>query len=394
MTAELPIVPLARPMFGEEEIDALRAVLASGWVAGQGPLCGELEARWAARCGTRHAVAVTNCTAALHLALLALGVGAGDDVLVADYTFPATGHAVLHCGARPVFVDVRATTGTIDADRVIDAITPSTKGIIAVDALGLPGDYEALEALCRERGLFLLEDAACSMGGLYHGLPTGSFGSAACFSLHARKGITCGEGGMLTTSRADVAAAARRRSSFGTDSALSRQSAAQFRVPVFDEVGFNYKLSDILAAIAIVQLDRLDDILDRRRRVAAQYQARLASVPGISIPREPDDRLHSWQTFAVMVEEPLDRDAVIQHLRSAGVQSTIGTYACHVQPAYGPSGPCRVSARLFRQQLALPMHTDLSLGDIERVSQALEEAVDHQLQRSSPSEFSKGGRAR
>jgi dTDP-4-amino-4,6-dideoxygalactose transaminase len=375
---EPSIVPLARPSFGDEEVEAVRRVLASGWVAGQGPLTQELEERWAARCGTSHAVAVSNCTAALHLALVALGVGPGDDVLVADYTFPATGHAVLYCGARPVFVDVRAATGTIDTDRLAASVTPATKGVIAVDTLGLPADYDELEQWCRRRELFLLEDAACSAGASYRGRPAGSFGDAACFSLHGRKGITCGEGGILTSNRPELAETARRLSSFGIDSARRRQQSAQTAVPVFGQTGFNYRLSEILVAIALVQLDRLDDIIRRRRLAVDRYRALLAGLPAIKLPTEPPDRTHAWQTFAVTVEDPLDRGALLAHLRRAGVECTIGTYASHLQPVYGRSTPCPVSAHLFRRHLALPMHAELSRKDVERVARAVWKAAGNE----------------
>jgi perosamine synthetase len=371
-----PIVPLARPTFGDEEIDAVRRVLASGWVAGHGPLTEHLEERWAARCGTSYAVAVNNCTAALHVALLALGVGPGDDVLVADYTFPATGHAVTYCGARSVFVDVREETGTIDPDRLVGALTPATRGVIAVDTFGLAADYSALEHWCRERGLFLLEDAACSVGGSYGARPTGAFGDAACFSLHGRKGITCGEGGMLTTNRRDVAEKVRRLSCFGIDRAGERHRSPTLRVPVFEEPGFNYRLSEVLVAIATVQLGRLDDIIGRRRLAAERYCALLHGLPGISLPAEPADRCHAWQTFAVRVEAPLDRDHVMTRLRSEGIECTIGTYASHLQPVYGRVEPCPVSAGLFGRHMALPLHAELTEEDLQRVAAALAKAVE------------------
>ena len=375
--AAFPTVPLSRPSFGEEEVDAVRRVLASGWVAGQGPLTDVLEERWAVRCGARYAVAVSSCTAALHLALVALEVGPGDEVLVADYTFPATGHAVTYCGARPVFVDVDAATGTITADRLDRAVTPATKGVIAVDTFGLAADYGPLEDWCRDRGLFLLEDAACSAGGSYRSRPTGGFGDAACFSLHGRKGITCGEGGIVTTNRIDIAEAVRRLASFGVDSARRRGSIpGPLTIPVFDGPGFNYRLSEILVAIALVQLDRLDEIIGRRRQVARRYQALMSGLPGISLPIEPEGRIHAWQTFAVTVDESLDREDVMLGLRAAGVECTIGTYASHVQPFYGPTASCPVSADLFRRQVALPMHAELSAAETERVAAALAKAVD------------------
>src|SRR5688572_221161 len=319
-------VPLGFPSLGAAELEAVNETFRSGWVAGQGPRTRAFEEAFAERSGVAHAIAVNNCTAGLHLALLALGIGSGDEVLVADYTFPATGHAVLYCGARPVFVDVRADTATIDPLAIEAAITPRTRGVIAVDALGQVADYDEIEAITEGRGLFVLEDAACATGAVYHGRPTGSFGDAACFSLHGRKGITCGEGGVVTTD--DQAIADRVR-----------------------------KLSGILAAIAFVQLQRLDELVARRRRAAARYTAGLRSVAYIAPPAEPADREQVFQTYAVTVGEPLQRDRVALALRDRGIGCNIGTYASHLQPIYTSSGVaplrCPTSAKLFRRHLAL-----------------------------------------
>jgi dTDP-4-amino-4,6-dideoxygalactose transaminase len=264
-------------------------------------------------------------------------------------------------------------------------VTGRTRGIIAVDALGQPADYAVLETLARERGLFLLEDAACSAGATYQNRPAGAFGDVAAFSFHARKGISCGEGGIVTTNRPDLAAAVRKLSCFGMASAFDRQGATGLPIPVFDELGYNYKLSDILAAIALVQLDRLDDLLARRRAIATKYRELLAAVPGITPPVEASDRQHVWQTYAVTVGDGLNRDAIAVYLREHGVQCNIGTYASHVQPVYGQHGTasCPESARLFQRHLALPLHADLARGEIERVVTVLSEAVERQV-RTAP----------
>ena len=361
-------IPLTRPSTDEAELAAVAEVMASGWLAGQGPRGTALEQGFAELTGRTHAVALNNCTAGLHLALAGLGVGPGDEVLVADYSFPATGHSVLYCDATPVFVDVRADTGTIDPDLVEAAITPRTRGIMAVDALGMPADWTRLEEIARRRGLFLVEDAACATGGEFDGRPCGSFGDVAVFSLHARKGITCGEGGVLVTDDAELAARVRSASCFGMQSAFDRQSAQGLALPTFAEIGYNYKLSDVLAAVASVQLTKLDGFTKRRRAIADRYADLLADIPGISAPVVPADRLPTWQTYAVTVEEPLDRDAIAIALRAWGIGTTIGTYAMHVQPVYGPdAGPCPVSERLFQRHLALPMFTDLTDADQDRV---------------------------
>ena len=204
-------------------------------MAGQGPCSTALEEGFKELTGREHAVALNNCTAALHLALAALGVGPGDEVLVADYSFPATGHAVLYCGASPVFVDVRADIGTMNPSLVEAAITPRTRGIVAVDALGIPADWDPLQEVARRHGLFVVEDAACATGGVYAGRPCGSFGDVEVFSLHARKGITCGEGGVLTTDDAAIAQKVRQDACFGMESAFARQSADTLAMPALIE---------------------------------------------------------------------------------------------------------------------------------------------------------------
>jgi len=373
-------IPLTRPEFGDEEVDAVRAVLESGWVAGQGPRGTELEARFAARCEVAHAIAVANCTAALHLSLLALGVGPGDEVLVADYTYPATGHAVAYTGARPVFVDVLADTWTIAPDATEDVIGPQTRGVIAVDAFGQCADYDALRELTDRRGLFLIEDAACSVGATYRGRPAGSLADVACFSLHARKGITSGEGGIVVTDDAAVADTARKLSCFGIESAYARQDGAgpdtqDVPVPVFERLGYNYKLSDIQAAIAAVQFDRLDDFLAARRHVAARYGEQLADVDGITLPAIAADRDHTWQSYVLTLDATVPRGPFVASLREAGVQANIGTYASHVQPVYGDRPACPVSASLFARHVAIPMYAGLPDADVERVVAAVREAV-------------------
>ena len=373
-------IPLTRPAFGDEEVDAVRAVLDSGWVAGQGPRGTELEARFAARCEVAHAIAVANCTAALHLSLLALGIEPGDEVLVADYTYPATGHAVAYTGARPVFVDVLPDTWTIAPAAAAKLIGPRTRGIVAVDSFGQCADYDALRELAERNGLFLIEDAACSVGATYRGQPAGSLADVACFSLHARKGITSGEGGIVVTDDAALADTARKLSCFGIESAYTRQDGAgpdtrDVPVPVFDRLGYNYKLSDIQAAIGAVQFDRLDEFLAARRRVAARYGDLLASIDGVTLPAVAADRDHTWQSYVLTLDTGVRRGPFVTSLREAGVQANIGTYASHLQPVYGERPACPVSADLFARHVAIPMYAGLRDVDVERVAAAVRDAV-------------------
>jgi perosamine synthetase len=364
-------IPLTRPSTDATELEAVAAVLASGWLAGQGPQGALLEQEIAQLTGRRHAVAVNNCTAGLHLAVSALGIDAGDEVLVADYTFPATAHAVLYAGGVPCFVDVRPETGTIDPSLIAERITPRTRGIIAVDALGMPADYDALEKTAADHGLWLIEDAACSLGGTYRDRPCGAFGDVAVFSLHARKGITAGEGGLVVTDDDDLATRIRRASCFGMRSAFTRQSADVLDIPEFHDLGHNYKLSDILAAVARAQLAKLDDFLTDRRRLADRYGELLQDVPGVTTPPTPGDRVPTWQTYAVTLASSIDRGRVVRDLRSRGIGSNIGTYALHREPVYASTWNCSESASLFAAHLALPMFAGLSDTAQDRVAAAL-----------------------
>lgn len=370
-------IALGQPTTGEEEVEAVRRVLESGWVAGQGPATRAFEAAFAASVQSPHALAVNNCTAGLHLALVALGVGPGDEVIVADYTYPATAHAVLFCGAVPRFADVRADTALVDPDAVSALVGERTVGVMAVDAFGLPADYAELGEICRSRGLFLVEDAACAAGASYRGRPTGhpELAELAAFSLHGRKGITSGEGGVVTTGDDELAEIVDRRLCFGVEPAISRAGADELPVPVFAELGWNYKLSDIASAVAHVQLGRLPELVATRNRLAAAYGELLADCELIEVPVAPADRVHPWQSYVVTLAEHVDRGAVAMELRAQGIGCNIGTFACHVQPVYGSTDRCATSADLFARHLAIPMHADLSEAEIERVAEALHKAV-------------------
>jgi dTDP-4-amino-4,6-dideoxygalactose transaminase len=365
------IIALGQPTVGEPELAAVAEVFASGWLSGAGPTGRKFEERFAATVGTRHALATSNCGSALHLALLTLGVQPGDEVVVADYTFPATGHSVMWAGATPVFADVRPDIWTVDPAAVEAAVTPRTVGIIAVDAFGQPADYDELRAVADRHGLFLVEDAACAAGATYKGRPAGSLADIATFSFHGRKGITAGEGGALVTDREDLAAHARKLHTYGVEGALSRAELSRLPIPVFDELGYNYRMSDVAAAIMLAQLDRLDDLVNTRRSLAARYGELLKDVDLVTLPVEAPDREHPWQSYVVTLDRSLNRGEVAMALRERGIQCTFGTYASHVQPVYGQTAPCPVSADLFDRHLAIPMHANLTERQDETVAAAL-----------------------
>nr|AGH68904.1 aminotransferase [Streptomyces sp. CNH189] len=364
-------VPLVHASLGEQELAAVAEVFASGWPAGQGPRGKALEAQLKQRYGAGDAVMVSNCGAALHLAMLALGVKPGDEVIVADYTFPAPAHAVRYVGATPVFADVRADTGTVDPQAVADLVGPRTVGVIAVDTLGMPADYAPLQAIADRHGLFVVEDAACAVGATYQGREAGALAEVACLSFHGRKGATSGEGGALIATDPAVGADARLRSSFGIGSIFDQAQVVGLPIPEFTEIGYNFKLSDIAAAILQVQIGRIGELLERRRAVAARYAELLADEELLTLPQVPEDRTHAWQSYMVTLDHAVDRGAVATDLRAQGIGCGHGTWATHVQPVFETKQTCPVSADLFRRNLAIPMHAELSANQVERVAETL-----------------------
>jgi dTDP-4-amino-4,6-dideoxygalactose transaminase len=368
-------VTLGQPTVGEEEMAAIRAVFESGWLSGAGPTCQRFEERFAEVAGVTDALATNNCGAALHLGLKVLGAGQGDEVIVGDYTFPATGHSVAWTGAKPVFADIRPDIWSADPAAVEAAITPRTVGILAVDVFGQPADYDELRAIADRHGLWLMEDAACSAGATYKGRAAGSLADIATFSFHGRKGITAGEGGALTTNKPELAAHARKLHTYGIAPALTREGSADLPVPEFDELGYNYRLSDVAAGIMLAQLDRLPQLLASRRAIAAQYEELLADVERVSAPVALADREHPWQSYVVTLDADVDRGPVAAYLKQNGIQCNFGTYASHLQPIYGFEGSLPVSADLFTRHLAIPMHANLTESDATRVIETLAAAM-------------------
>ena len=368
-------VALGAPTVGEEEIDAIREVFASGWLSGAGPSCLAFEKEFAAVAGVDNVLSTSNCGSALHLGQLALGVKPGDEVIVGDYTFPATGHSVLWSGATPVFVDVRPDTWSIDPALIEAAITPRTVGIIAVDPFGQPADYDEINAIARKHGLWVIEDAACATGATYKGRPVGSLADATAYSFHGRKAITSGEGGALASARADLIDHARKLHTYGIAPAITREGATTLPVPSFDELGYNYRLSDIQAAVMRVQVRRLPELLAARNRVADGYRERLGDLTEIVLPTALADRTHPWQSYVITVAPELDRGAVAMALRAAGVGCNFGTYASHLQPLYGQQAPLPVSADMFARHIAIPMHANLTDDDVDYVSDTLRRVV-------------------
>ncbi|HWC12696.1 MAG TPA: DegT/DnrJ/EryC1/StrS family aminotransferase [Acidimicrobiales bacterium] len=364
-------IPLARPLTGEEELAEIREVLESGHLS-QGPKTGEFEGMVAQVAGTTFALATSSCTTALHLSLVALGVGPGDEVLVPDFTFPATANVVIQCGARPVLVDIDLATYNVDPDELTKHLTSRTRAVIPVHLFGLAAEMDAVTAFAREHGLRVIEDAACALGASYRGRPCGSFGEVGCFSFHARKVVTTGEGGMVVTSRPELVERLQVLRSHG---GVRRDERF-----LFGEAGFNYRLSDIHAAVGVAQMRRLGDIVARRRALAARYRSALDGMAGITPPSEPEGSSHVYQAFVALLDPGIDRDAVVAGMRAHAVETTIGTYALHDQPFfrrdYGYTGAeLPRSHRAFLGTLALPLYPAMDEGDVDAVVRSLEQVL-------------------
>ena len=352
------VVRLASPDVGDDELAEIAGVLESGQLT-MGPKVEELEELLAAAAGAEHAVAVSSGTAALHVAVLALGIGPGDEVLVPAYTFPATANVVALAGGTPVLVDVDPVTMNLDPEDTARRVTPRTKAILAVHLFGRPARLEELPDLP------LLEDAAGALGASHRGRPCGALGLVGCFSFHPRKIVTTGEGGAVTTN--DTALAERMRS-------LRHHGwSPSARYDDMPEGGYNYRLSDVLCALGIPQLRRLDELLAARERVAAGYAERLAGLDVVLPEADPGDR-HGLQAYVVQLDR---RDDVMESLRAQGIQCQIGTYALHRLGAYRGQGSFPGADAAFERALALPLHSRLTDAELDRVAEALDKVVSH-----------------
>ena len=344
-------IRLARPDVGDAELSAVAEVLATGQLT-MGATVGELEKLVAAACGTTEAVVVSSGTAALHLAVLALGVGPGDEVIVPAYTFPATGNVVELVGARAVLVDVDPDTFVVRPEDVAAVVTERTRAVIAVHLFGRPVDWDALEAAVP--GIPLIEDAAGALGARYRGRPCGGLGVMGCLSFHPRKIVTTGEGGAVTTSSAPHAESARSMRHHGWHE-------GDMPAP-----GLNYRLPDVLCALGIPQMLRLEELLTARERIAALYEERLAGI--VDTPSAAEGDRHGWQAYVVRLDR---RDEALAALRADGIEAQIGTYALHRLGAYRDRGAFPGADRAFERALALPFHTGITAADADRVTDAL-----------------------
>jgi perosamine synthetase len=368
-------VPFAKPHLTGREGALVAEVIASGWVS-QGPKVREFEQAFAARVGAAEAVATTSCTAALQLALYVSGVGPGDEVVIPSLSFIATANAVWQCGATPVFADIDRDTLNLDPAAAERAITARTKAIMPVHQVGLPADMDRFLDLGVRHGIAIVEDAACAIGATYKGRPIGSLGPLACFSLHPRKVITTGEGGMITLQDGAVAERLRRLRAHAMDvSDLARHNAKDVVIESYPERGWNFRMTDMQAQLGLCQLEELDWILARRRELAERYTAAIAAMPGLEPPYEPDYAVRTWQSYCVRVtpRSPVGRTELMRRLLRDGVPTRRGVMAIHEEPAYaGARAALPHSEAAARDVVILPLFADMT-----------ERQQDHVLERLS-----------
>ena len=366
-------IPYGRQWIDEDDIAAVVAVLRSDWLT-TGPVVKRFEAAFAATTGARHAVAVSSGTAALHAVMAGLGLGPGDEVVVPPMTFAATANAACFVGARPVFADVDPDSLLLDPAAVEAVITPRTRALVAVDYAGQPCDYARLRAICDRHGLALVADACHSLGASYQGRPVGTLADVSLFSLHPVKPVTAGEGGMITTDDAALARCLRRFRHHGIDRSHEARAAAGHWAYAMVELGYNYRLSELHAALGLSQLGKLAAFQARRQAIADRYAAALADMPGVQPLHRHSDRTHAWHLFVVQVAG--ERDAWYQALQAQGIGVNVHYWPVHLHPYYrehfatGP-GDCPVAEAAAERILSLPLFPRMSDVEVARVLRAL-----------------------
>ncbi|HLN15239.1 MAG TPA: DegT/DnrJ/EryC1/StrS family aminotransferase [Acidimicrobiales bacterium] len=371
-------IDIASPVTGDEEWTALRGSLESGWLT-QGPRVAEFERLFAEYQGVPYAKAVTSCTTGMHLALRALGIGPGDEVIVPAFTWVATANVVIYCGATPVFVDVDPVTYNLDPTKLVDALSDRTKAVMAVHLFGLCADIDAIRAVVPD-DVDIVEDAACAIGASYRGRPAGGLGRLGVFSFHPRKVITTGEGGMVTTAEEELAEVVEALRNHGASlpEEVRHVGSQPWLLPDFDLLGYNYRMTDLQGSVGIAQMARLDGLLAERRHWAEWYSKALGEVAWLRPPVVPEGYVHGWQSYVVVVDEsaPAPRNELMEQLHRQGVSTRPGTHAVPDLGWYrrelGTSMEAYPAATWLRDRsMAIPLHNRMDDHDFERVVDAL-----------------------
>lgn len=361
-------IPVAEPLLTGNELAYVADCVTSSWVSSIGKYIPRFEQEFAHFCGTQHGIATSNGTTALHLALVVSGIGQGDEVIVPSLTFVATANAVVYTGAKPIFADSEPRTWNIDPEDVARRVTPRTKAIIPVHIYGHPVDMDAINAIARQHNLVVIEDAAEAHGAEYKGQRVGRLGRIAAFSFYGNKIVTTGEGGMLTTDDGELAEQARWLRDHGMS------PTERYWHPV---IGYNYRLTNIQAALGVAQMERIEEFIARKRAIAARYSELLESTPGVVLPPEEAWAKNVYWMYSVLIGDAfgLSRDALMAHLKTRGIDSRPFFRPIHTMPPYVTDQPLPISERLSRQGINLPSSVMLTDHDIRRVVHAIQEVV-------------------